>query len=178
MCECQRSTGEHCCLALLLVRWCCFRCVLKQAIVHLLMLNCNAEFDNFPAGGFDSLSAVEMTHTLEKLLGLRLPATLVFDYHSVSALSKHLHELVVTELAESQHEQHTRIASHAPDASIQRISSTSLDAPAAAHGENALGIIEGKASDSLWISPSPFTVKMRVFCIPYAGGVSENVFAR
>ena len=29
-----------------------------------------------------------------------------------------------------------------------------------------------------WISPAPFAVKMRLFCLPYAGGVSENVFAR
>lgn len=29
-----------------------------------------------------------------------------------------------------------------------------------------------------WISPAPFSVKMRIFCLPYAGGVSENVFAR
>ena len=29
-----------------------------------------------------------------------------------------------------------------------------------------------------WISPAPISVKMRLFCIPYAGGVSENVFAR
>ncbi len=31
---------------------------------------------------------------------------------------------------------------------------------------------------SLWISPSPVSVKLRLFCLPYAGGVSENVFAR
>ena len=29
-----------------------------------------------------------------------------------------------------------------------------------------------------WVAPAPFTVKMRLFCLPYAGGVSENVFAR
>jgi hypothetical protein len=29
-----------------------------------------------------------------------------------------------------------------------------------------------------WISPTPFSVKLRLFCLPYAGGVSENVFAR
>lgn len=30
----------------------------------------------------------------------------------------------------------------------------------------------------LWVSPAPFSIKMRVFCLPYAGGVSENVFGR
>jgi hypothetical protein len=29
-----------------------------------------------------------------------------------------------------------------------------------------------------WISPAPVSVKMRVFCLPYAGGVSENIYAR
>ena len=31
---------------------------------------------------------------------------------------------------------------------------------------------------SMWIAPSPISVKMRLFCFPYAGGISENVFAR
>lgn len=30
----------------------------------------------------------------------------------------------------------------------------------------------------VWISPAPVAVKMRLFCLPYAGGVSENVFGR
>ena len=30
----------------------------------------------------------------------------------------------------------------------------------------------------IWISPAPVAVKMRLFCLPYAGGVSENVFGR
>ncbi len=35
-----------------------------------------------------------------------------------------------------------------------------------------------ETAGSLWISPAPATVKMRLFCLPYAGGVSENVYAR
>ena len=31
---------------------------------------------------------------------------------------------------------------------------------------------------SIWISPAPVSIKMRIFCLPYAGGVSANVFAR
>jgi hypothetical protein len=31
---------------------------------------------------------------------------------------------------------------------------------------------------SVWISPAPVTVKLRLFCLPYAGGISENVYAR
>lgn len=31
---------------------------------------------------------------------------------------------------------------------------------------------------STWISPAPATVKMRLFCLPYAGGISENVYSR
>ena len=29
-----------------------------------------------------------------------------------------------------------------------------------------------------WIAPAPVAIKMRIFCLPYAGGVSENVFGR
>lgn len=29
-----------------------------------------------------------------------------------------------------------------------------------------------------WIAPSPTVTRLRLFCLPYAGGVSENVFAR
>ena len=29
-----------------------------------------------------------------------------------------------------------------------------------------------------WIAPSPTGTRLRLFCLPYAGGVSENVFAR
>ena len=31
---------------------------------------------------------------------------------------------------------------------------------------------------SPWIARSPVTIKLRLFCLPYAGGVSENLFAR
>ena len=34
------------------------------------------------------------------------------------------------------------------------------------------------ATGPLWVSPAPVAIKMRIFCLPYAGGVSENVFAR
>ncbi len=39
-------------------------------------------------------------------------------------------------------------------------------------------IAQGNEQASLWISPTPITIKMRIFCLPYAGGVSANVFSR
>ena len=35
-----------------------------------------------------------------------------------------------------------------------------------------------QAARSAWVAPAPASVRMRLFCLPYAGGVSENVFAR
>jgi len=48
-------------------------------------------------------------------------------------------------------------------------------AAAAAAGGSAAAPPDAR---SLWIAPAPSSIRLRLFCLPYAGGVSENVFAR
>jgi acyl transferase domain-containing protein len=45
----------------------------------------------FPAGAFDSLSAVELSNKISELLEITLPGTLVFDYPSVPAIAAYVY---------------------------------------------------------------------------------------
>jgi len=45
-------------------------------------------------------------------------------------------------------------------------------------GNTLKDVRSGNMIASPWISSAPITIKMRLFCLPYAGGVSENVFGR
>lgn len=56
-----------------------------------------------------------------------------------------------------------------------------VDEALSAAKEPAAGGTEGpvdQASTSVWIARSPISIKLRLYCLPYAGGVSGNVFAK
>ena len=54
----------------------------------------DADFDDFPSGGFDSLSAVELSSTVGTELGIQLPGTLVYDFPSVRSMAAHVLSLL------------------------------------------------------------------------------------
>ena len=54
--------------------------------------------------GFDSLMAVQLTNAVGRIVGQRLPVSLVFNYPSPKALSLYLVELINTQLVNNQHQ--------------------------------------------------------------------------
>ena len=67
--------------------------VIKKAAKDILG-DVDEDFDEFPAGGFDSLSAVELSSTVGTELGIQLPGTLVYDYPSVTSMAQHVFTLI------------------------------------------------------------------------------------
>jgi NADPH:quinone reductase-like Zn-dependent oxidoreductase/acyl carrier protein len=67
---------------------------INDAAVAVLGLAVSAN-EPLIAAGLDSLGAVELRNTLEQVVGIRLPSTLVFDYPTVGAIA----EFIARELA-------------------------------------------------------------------------------
>jgi hypothetical protein len=50
--------------------------------------------------------------------------------------------------------------------------------PQSTQSSSATLRLTGTSGGPSWIAPAPVAIKMRIFCLPYAGGVSENIFSR
>ena len=116
------------------------------------------------AQGLDSLAALELRQQIQEATGLEL-MTLIEDPEGATIAA------IVSEA--------TVAAAAASSAAVTFAASQqdSLAATAVAQPQQQQALVVRQHAPA-WISPAPFAVKMRLFCLPYAGGVSENVFAR
>ena len=116
--------------------------------------------------GLDSLAALELRQKIQEVTGLEL-MVLIEDPEGATVAA------IVGEAAAALATAHASAA--APSGSSSAAASPAQQQQAVVVQRRAMA---AAVAGPLWVSPAPVSVKMRIFCLPYAGGVSENVFAR
>lgn len=104
--------------------------------------------------GLDSLAGLELRQKIEEVFGIQ-PSTLI-DNPGGSNLEEIKNEL----------ELHASSTLSEVDLTLER---RKIDS------RNNHPV---KSKESPWISTSPISIKMRLFCLPWAGGVSEHLFSQ
>lgn len=112
--------------------------------------------------GLDSLAGLELRQKLQEALGGVELALLAEDPQGAT----------ISSIIEEASSKVTALRAASRSTSTALVLAGSSQAAIAAQG--AAEVLAGP----LWISPTPVTIKMRIFCLPWAGGMSENLFAR
>jgi surfactin synthase thioesterase subunit len=113
--------------------------------------------------GLDSLAGLELRQKLQEALGGVELALLAEDPQGAT----------ISSIVEEAFSKVSALRAAA--------SSTALVPAGGAAAQAAIAAAKAAAevaAGPLWISPTPVTIKMRIFCLPWAGGMSENLFAR
>lgn len=116
--------------------------------------------------GLDSLAGLELRQKLQEGLGVDL-ALLAEDPQGATITS------IVEEAASKIGSSSVNSANGALVLASGRTGNGT-----SANGGGLIAAEPAAPAGPLWISPTPVTVKLRLFCLPWAGGVSENLFAR
>ena len=111
--------------------------------------------------GLDSLAGLELRQKLQEALGGVELALLAEDPQGAT----------ISSIVEEAFSKMTALRAASGSSSTALVPAGSSQASIAAR---AAEVVAGP----LWISPTPVTIKMRIFCLPWAGGMSENLFAR
>lgn len=148
---------------------------LQQKILHLVGLYIPTVRMTEPLfeQGLDSLASMELRQKLNESLGVEL--TSLTDDPQGATISSIVEEAVAL-LAQTVNEPSAN-ANGMPQQALLHQEQSRVHNSVSVLGNQSL--LDSNSGHTMpWISPAPVTVKMRLFCIPYAGGVSENVFGR
>lgn len=123
----------------------------------------------FMDAGLDSISYFEVLSSLNAAFDVHLSSTAMFDFPTAESLARYIHANQPRPYISTKHGSH----------GMQQAEENADGVVAIATQDNNLLAKSGLSAVNAnpWVSFSPVTVKFRLFCFPWSGGVSQLIYS-